>query len=265
MESTSLKGRERQAPLAMDAERFRALGHSLIDQIASLLESIPHGPVTRDQSPSAVREALGLNGGLPAEGTDAATLLASTTKLAVRALAVQWSPALLRLHHVVAGADRNPWRPARVRLNPNVGAWPLSPAASEIEAQTFAGSRSSSAIRPTAADSSSAAATWPTSSASSPHVPRAPAGMFVATASPDRVGSSRCTRPPRRTRGFRRPPISPASARRRSAGFRRDDDLRMDVTQLERRIEADVADGHVPFIVDRDGRFSEHRSRRSIA
>ena len=25
----------------MDAERFRALGHSLVDQIASLLESIP--------------------------------------------------------------------------------------------------------------------------------------------------------------------------------------------------------------------------------
>jgi hypothetical protein len=29
MASTSLKGRERQAPLAMDAERFRALGRAL--------------------------------------------------------------------------------------------------------------------------------------------------------------------------------------------------------------------------------------------
>ena len=52
----------------MDAERFRALGHALVDQIASLLESIPSGPVTRDESPSAVREALGLNGGLPERG-----------------------------------------------------------------------------------------------------------------------------------------------------------------------------------------------------
>ena len=54
----------RHAPLAMDASVFRALGHRLVDQIAQRLESVPDGPVTHNQSPSAVRKALGLNGPL---------------------------------------------------------------------------------------------------------------------------------------------------------------------------------------------------------
>ena len=57
--------RSRQAPLAMDAETFSALGHQLVDQISELLASVPARPVTVNHSPSAVREALGLNGPLP--------------------------------------------------------------------------------------------------------------------------------------------------------------------------------------------------------
>ena len=54
----------------MSAERFRAAGHRLVDQIATLLESIPGRLVTPDESPSAVRDALGLNGPLPEDGDD---------------------------------------------------------------------------------------------------------------------------------------------------------------------------------------------------
>src|SRR5262245_28543946 len=78
MHSPVTRDRGRQAPLAMDADRFRALGHSLVDRLASLLESIPRGPVTRDESPASVREALGLDSGLPEKGSDAAALLSST-------------------------------------------------------------------------------------------------------------------------------------------------------------------------------------------
>ena len=52
----------RHSPLAMDAATFRALGHRLVDQLAGFLESLPRGPVTRDESPSAVRDALDLTG-----------------------------------------------------------------------------------------------------------------------------------------------------------------------------------------------------------
>ena len=61
---------DRHAPLALDPETFRTLGHRLIDDIAQRLAAIPDGPVTRDESPSAVRRALDLSGSLPEAGTD---------------------------------------------------------------------------------------------------------------------------------------------------------------------------------------------------
>ena len=68
--------RRREAPLAMDGGAFRDAGHRLVDQIAELLDSLPARSVTTEQSPSSIREALNLNGPLPEEGTDPATLLA---------------------------------------------------------------------------------------------------------------------------------------------------------------------------------------------
>ena len=76
----TIKGTGRSSPLAMDAATFRALGHALVDRVAARLESIPGGPVTRNESPSAVREALDLNGPLPEEGMDAALLLEQMTE-----------------------------------------------------------------------------------------------------------------------------------------------------------------------------------------
>jgi len=64
----------------MDAATFRALGHQVVDQIAELLESIPARPVALDESPASIRDALGLDGPLPEEGTDPAALLSTTTQ-----------------------------------------------------------------------------------------------------------------------------------------------------------------------------------------
>lgn len=127
----------RQAPLAIDAATFRALGHQLVDQVASLLESVPRGPVTRDQSPSAVREALGLNGPLPEQGEAEGPLLENTARLLFEHSLFNGHP---RFFGYITAA------PAPIGMfadllaaavNPNVGAWTLSPAATEIEAQTI--------------------------------------------------------------------------------------------------------------------------------
>ena len=125
----------RQAPLAMDAATFRALGHRLVDQVAEFLESMPHGPVTRDESPSAVREALGLDGPLPEAGTDPAPLLERTAQLL-------FDHSLFNGHPRFFGYITAPPAPIGVlgdflaaAVNANVGAWRLAPAASEIEAQ----------------------------------------------------------------------------------------------------------------------------------
>ena len=65
----------RHAPIAMDAATFRKLGHRLVDQLAEFLESLPLGPVTRDEAPSVVRHALDLTCPLPEKGTDPGPLL----------------------------------------------------------------------------------------------------------------------------------------------------------------------------------------------
>ena len=75
------EGTVRDAPLAMDGEAFRAVGHRLVDQIAGLLDSVPRRPVTPGESPSAVREALALTGPLPDQGADPAGLLEDTARL----------------------------------------------------------------------------------------------------------------------------------------------------------------------------------------
>src|SRR4051794_31367213 len=126
----------RHAPLAMDAATFRKLGHRLVDQLAGFLESLPSGPVTRDESPSVVREALDLTGPLPEMGTDPGPLLQETAQLL-------FAHSLFNGHPRFFGYITAPPAPIGIlgellgaALNPNVGAWTLSPAATEIESQT---------------------------------------------------------------------------------------------------------------------------------
>ena len=126
----------RQAPLAMDAATFRALGHRLVDQLAASLEAVPHGPVTPAESPSVVRQALDLSEPLPESGTDPGVLLERTAQLL-------FEHSLFNAHPRFFGYITAAPAPIGVlgdflaaAVNANVGAWTLSPAATEIESQT---------------------------------------------------------------------------------------------------------------------------------
>ncbi|MBA2305031.1 MAG: aspartate aminotransferase family protein [Acidobacteria bacterium] len=126
----------RQAPLAMDAAAFRALGHRLVDQLAESLEGVQRGPVTRDESPSAVRQALDLSAPLPESGMDPGPLLERTAQLL-------FEHSLFNAHPRFFGYITAAPAPIGVlgdflasAVNANVGAWTLSPAATEIESQT---------------------------------------------------------------------------------------------------------------------------------
>jgi aromatic-L-amino-acid decarboxylase len=126
----------RHSALSLDAESFRRLGHQLVDQIAVRLYAVPHGPVTHHESPSAVRQALDVNSPLPEAGTDPAALLTQAT-------ARLFDHSLFNAHPRFFGYITAAPAPIGIladflasAVNPNVGAWALSPAATEIEAQT---------------------------------------------------------------------------------------------------------------------------------
>jgi aromatic-L-amino-acid decarboxylase len=128
---------KRVSPLAMGSREFRAVGHQLIDRIAGFLDSLPERRVTPGEAPSDVREALGAERSLPRQGADPALLLG-------RAADLLFEHSLFNGHPRFWGYITSSAAPIgalgellAAAVNPNVGAWLLSPMASEIEAQTI--------------------------------------------------------------------------------------------------------------------------------
>jgi len=126
----------RTAPLAMSRDDFRTIGHELVDRIAEHLETLPERPVTRDESPSEVRRALGGDQPLPDAGIDARLALTEATKLL-------FDHSLFNGHPRFFGYITSSPAPLGMlgdflaaAMNQNVGAWKLSPVATEIEKQT---------------------------------------------------------------------------------------------------------------------------------
>lgn len=131
----TLKLRYRQAPLALHGAEFRKLGHELVERIATLFDELPERPVTSGESPQAIRQLLG-SAPLPEKGAPAADLLAEATDLL-------FDHSLFNGHPKFWGYITAAPAPIGVladflaaAVNPNVGAFTLSPMATEIEAQT---------------------------------------------------------------------------------------------------------------------------------
>lgn len=129
--------KKRNAPLEMNAADFRAIGHHLVDLIADFLDTLSQRPVTPGESPSEVRKALDSALFLPDTGTDPAKLIDRATDLL-------FDHSLFNSHPRFWGYITAPAAPIGIlgeflaaAVNPNGGAWFLSPMASEIEAQTI--------------------------------------------------------------------------------------------------------------------------------
>src|SRR5215469_10650666 len=126
------KLRSRVAPLVMTEENFRSIGHELVDRIAEFLSSIRTYPVTPAESPLDVREALASGSKLPDAGRDPDVLLRMAARLLFKHSLFNGHP---RFFGYVTSS------PAPIGMlagllacacNPNVGAWKLSPMATEI-------------------------------------------------------------------------------------------------------------------------------------
>ncbi|HEY9449772.1 MAG TPA: aminotransferase class V-fold PLP-dependent enzyme [Gemmatimonadaceae bacterium] len=126
----------RTAPLRMDPAEFRRVGHGLVDAIADFLGSVPARPVTTGEESPVIQRLVNATASLPEEGTDAEVLLRDTTALLT-------DHSLLNGHPRFFGYITSSPAPIGMlgdllaaAVNANVGAWQLSPVATEIEAQT---------------------------------------------------------------------------------------------------------------------------------
>ena len=125
----------RFSPLDLPPDEFRRLGHDLVERIAAHLETLPGRPLTAGASPSDIRQFLG-NEALADGGSDPAKLLEETTRLLLAHSLfnghpkfwgyITGSPAPLGMLADLLAAS----------VNPNVGAFVLSPVATELEKQT---------------------------------------------------------------------------------------------------------------------------------
>ncbi|KPK00215.1 MAG: amino acid decarboxylase [Gemmatimonas sp. SG8_28] len=123
-------------PLTIGREEFRTLGHDLVDRIADFLDTLPDRPLTRGESPEVIRGLLEADAALPEAGSDPAELLRTTADLLIE-------HSLFNGHPKFFGYITASPTPIGIlgdflasAVNPNVGAWTLSPVATEIEAQT---------------------------------------------------------------------------------------------------------------------------------
>jgi aromatic-L-amino-acid decarboxylase len=121
----------------MTEEQFRSLGHDLVDRIAGFLASTRERAVTRAESADTIREALAATAALPEEAKGANHLLQ-------RASDLLFEHSLLNGHPRFCGYITSSAAPIGMlgellaaSLNANVGAWTLSPTATEIEVQTI--------------------------------------------------------------------------------------------------------------------------------
>jgi len=127
----------RQSPLEITPEEFRSAGHKLVDRVADLLGSMRQREVTSGLSVMQIRELLNADARVPEDGSDSSLLLSQATELLIKHSLYNGHPKFLgyvtsspapigMLADLLAAA-----------VNPNVGAWTLSPVATEIESQTI--------------------------------------------------------------------------------------------------------------------------------
>jgi aromatic-L-amino-acid decarboxylase len=126
---------ERAAPLEMSPEEFRRLGHRLVDRIAGFLATIRTDPLTPGETPAQLRPLVG-RPPLPQEGAPAERLLDEATALILGHSLRNGHPRFMGYITSSAAPIGALADLLAATVNPNVAAWELSPAASEIEAQT---------------------------------------------------------------------------------------------------------------------------------
>ncbi len=130
------KKSSRRTPLEVSKDEFRKVGHKLIDTIGQFNATICDKKVTVGVKPDQVRSLIGKRS-LPEDGTEVSELMEHTSELL-------FENSLFNGHPKFMGYITASPAPMGIfgdllasAVNPNVGAYILSPVATEIEKQTI--------------------------------------------------------------------------------------------------------------------------------
>lgn len=118
----------------MSGEEFRHAGHQLVDTIATLLDHLGSLPVSRAVEPRDINALLPTD--LPLESGDATDLLGRAAHILVENSTFTAHPKFFGYINGSVGPIGILGDMLASAINPNVGGWSLSPAATEIEKQT---------------------------------------------------------------------------------------------------------------------------------
>jgi glutamate/tyrosine decarboxylase-like PLP-dependent enzyme len=237
----------RNAPINIDREQFRAIGHELVDTLADLLADVGELPVAREQEPADINALLPRQ--LPEQGSDPGMLLRETARILIDRSTFTSHP---QFYGYIIGSVAPIGALADLLasgINQNVGGWSLSPVATEIEKQ---------AVR------------WIGEMIG---FPASGSGLFVSGGNMANMVCFVAARaaqstPDVRTRGLSAaaPRLTAYASQETHTWIQKAADLfglgtdairwietdaqqRIDVADLRRRISADVANGDQPFLV----------------
>ncbi|MEP6800821.1 MAG: aspartate aminotransferase family protein [Acidobacteriota bacterium] len=125
----------RVAPLEMEPEEFRAAGRALVDRVADLLGSLRARKVTTGEPAAALREILG-DDALPSRGLPAGEIVDDAAGLLFEHSLFNGHPRFFGYITASAAPIGVLADLLAAAVNPNCGAWELSPMANAIEEQT---------------------------------------------------------------------------------------------------------------------------------
>jgi len=135
MSTMNDSSRTRMAPIEMSPAVFRRLGHRAVDAMADLLASLAERPVTTAETVTQIRKRLGQRS-VPTRGEDAERTLDAALELLTEHSLFIGHPRFMGYITSSAAPIGALADFIAASVNPNLGGWPLSPMASEIEAQT---------------------------------------------------------------------------------------------------------------------------------
>jgi aromatic-L-amino-acid/L-tryptophan decarboxylase len=126
----------RLAPSDLAPEKFRAIGHTLIDDVADFLARLPKARTASPLLPDQMRSKLGKRE-MPEKGADIAPILEKFSRLFFEHSTHNGSPRFFGYITSSAAPISVLADLLAAAVNPNVGAWALSPIATEIENESI--------------------------------------------------------------------------------------------------------------------------------